>query len=79
MKIQISKPEVNLPETFKKGQLVESAKGGIYLCTTDQRGSLVNVVVIHPDGEFEFPGKIITDAWDDNFKLFSGEVTLSND
>ena len=79
MKIQITKPEQKPFEPFNKGQLIESTKGGIYLCTSNQRGSLVDLVVIHPDTGFEYPGKIITDAWEDNFKLFTGEVTLSND
>lgn len=77
MKIEITKSEIK-QESFQKGQLIESNKGGIYLCTSNQQGLLINIVVIEPDSEFEHSGKIIEEAYTYNFKVFNGSCTLSN-
>jgi hypothetical protein len=77
MKIQIK--EKDETSGFKKGQLLSSYKGGIYLCTKDQIGQAVDVVVIKPEGVFETEGHPLKDCDIEDFVLFTGEITLSND
>ena len=78
MKIQINEKESS-DSTFKRGQLLAGHKGGIYLCTKDQSYDTVNVTVIRPETNYEVSGYIMADCYIDNFKLFNGEITLSND
>jgi hypothetical protein len=79
MKIQIKKQEDKAPEGFKRGQLLEGERGGIYICSKDQAVNLVDVIVIHPENIYEEPGKLMDECSAYVFKLFTGEITLSND
>lgn len=79
MKIQINQPEDISPKSLQEGQLLKGLKGGIYLCTSNQNGTTVDVVVINPENSYEFSGKIMEECHVDNFKTFAGSVTLSND
>jgi hypothetical protein len=79
MKIQIIKNEDKAPQGFKRGDLLEGYKGGIYLCNGDQNFYTVDVTVIKPEVDIEYSGKFMEEIGIDNFKLFTGEITLSND
>lgn len=79
MKIQITKPEQKPPEGFKKGQLVESKNGGIYICTDDEGCDCLDVCVINPEGMYEEVGQLMEGCTPALFKVFNGQITLSND
>jgi hypothetical protein len=78
MKIQIKKQEDEELEGFKRGDLLES-NGGIYLCLTNEVHNYINLAVISPESEVELPGEFLYNYYAGNFKLFTGEITLSND
>ena len=78
MKIQINEKE-DIVSGFKRGQLLAGNKGGIYLCSNDQTGNTVDVVTIKPENAFETEGYPMDSCHIENFKLFNGEITLSND
>jgi hypothetical protein len=79
MKIQIKKQD-EATESFKRGNLLEGFKGGVYLCTGNQLYNCVDVVVISPENEFEHCGKPLEDIHIGNIKgYFTGEITLSNE
>jgi hypothetical protein len=79
MKIQIKKQEDKAPEGFNQGQLLEGERGGIYICIKHHLNDAVDVLVINPESPFEEPGKLLIGCWASVFKLFTGEITLSND
>jgi hypothetical protein len=80
MKIQIKAQEDKVSESFKRGDLLEGFKGGIYLCTDNQLYQCVDVVVINPENEFEHSGKPLDAINIGTIKgYFTGEITLSND
>jgi hypothetical protein len=80
MKIQIKKQEDKASEGFKRGDLLEGFRDGVYLCTDNQLYNFVDVVVINPENEFEHTGKPLDAISIGTIKgYFTGEITLSND